>query len=66
METATNFGGPFVMMSESLAPAWVEAMKEAPDPEKGLYGEVCGTMSLMHELDFQGREVLRLGEDPSG
>ena len=65
MKTATSFGGPFVFIPIDLIDDWVNAMGEAPDSERGLYGKVCGHNSYMHSIPFGGTEVLRIAEDPS-
>ena len=64
METATSYGGPFVVLPRSLIAAWVEGIGDRPTPDSGLYGKACGTPGLMHVVPFQGTDVLRIGEDP--
>ena len=65
MNQATSFGGPFVLMPKRLLDKWVESMGGVPDPEIGLYGEVCSEQSLMHVIRFEGAEIVRLAEEPS-
>lgn len=64
MNNATSFGGPFVLLPQHLADEWSEAMGDCPEPDSGLYGEVCGEASLMHKISFRGTEVLRVAEEP--
>ncbi|MFC0018330.1 Imm21 family immunity protein [Roseibacillus persicicus] len=64
MESATSFGGPFVLLPSDLFSEWVVSIGDKPEPDSGLYGEVCGTNSHMHRIRFKDRDVLRIGEDP--
>ena len=52
-------------MPKRLLDKWVESMGGVPDPEIGLYGEVCSEQSLMHVIRFEGAEIVRLAEEPS-
>lgn len=65
MNTATSFGGPFVLLPLELAAEWSESIGDSPEPSSGLYGEVCGVSSLMHTISFHGVQVLRVAEEPS-
>jgi hypothetical protein len=65
MNTATSFGGPFVLLPLDLTGEWSEAIGDSPEPSSGLYGEVCGEASLMHTISFGGAQVLRVAEEPS-
>ena len=64
METATSFGGPFVLLPKILANQWSKAIGDNPEPDSGLYGEVCGSEDFMHLISFQGRTVVRIAEEP--
>ncbi len=64
MDTATSFGGPFVLLPLELTGEWSEAIGDSPEPDSGLYGEVCGVASLMHMISFHGVQVLRVAEEP--
>lgn len=65
METATSFGGPFVLLPKRLAGEWSKAIGDNPEPESGLYGEVCDSQDFMHLISFEGVTVVRIAEDPS-
>ena len=65
METATSFGGPYILLPKSLAGEWSLAMGDSPDPDSGLYGEVCQFGSFMHLISFHGVTIVRIAEDPS-
>lgn len=64
METATNFGGPYVLLPKRLAREWSMAIGDDPVPESGLYGEVCWSQDFMHLISFQGVTVVRIADDP--
>jgi len=64
METATSFGGPFVLLPKIFANQWSKAIGDNPEPDSGLYGEVCGSEDFMHLISFQGRTVVRIAEEP--
>ena len=59
METATSFGGPFILLPKSLAGEWSKAMGDSPDPASGLYREVCQFGSFMHLISFYGVTIVR-------
>ena len=65
METATSFGGPFVLLPKRLTGEWSKAIVDNPDPDTGLYGEVCESKDFMHLISFQGVSVVRIADDPS-
>lgn len=65
MKTATSFGGPFILLPMRLSDEWSGAIGDTPEPESGLYGEVCGSEGLMHLILFQGSLVVRIAEEPS-
>ena len=65
METATSFGGPFILLPKCLADEWSEAMGDSPEPDSGLYGEVCRSGDFMHLIPFHGVTVVRIAELPS-
>ena len=64
MQTATSFGGPFVVLPRRLVSAWVTGIGDRPEQDRGLYGKVCGPHSHMHVIHFHGTDVLRVAEDP--
>jgi hypothetical protein len=65
METATSFGGPFILIPKRLAGEWSKAIGDSPDPDYGLYGEVCQGEELMHLISFHGVTVVRIAVEPS-
>ncbi len=65
VKTATSFGGPFILLPMRLADEWSKAIGDTPEPESGLYGEVCGSEGFMHLISFQGSTVVRIAEEPS-
>lgn len=65
MEAATSFGGPFVLLPKRLADEWSKAIGDNPEPDSGLYGEVCGSENFMHLISFEGSVVIRIAEEPS-
>ncbi|BCX48543.1 conserved hypothetical protein [Haloferula helveola] len=65
METATSFGGPFILLPKKLADEWSKAIGDDPRPDSGLYGEVCQFGSFMHPISFGGVTVVRIGDEPS-
>jgi hypothetical protein len=65
MKTATSFGGPFILLPKKLAGEWSKALGDSPEPDSGLYGEVCRSEDFMHLISFQGVTLVRIAEVPS-
>ena len=65
METATSIGGPFILLPKKLADDWSKAIGDNPEPDSGLYGEVCVSEGFMHLISFQGMTAVRIAEEPS-
>lgn len=65
METATSFGGPFIFLPKRLTDEWSKAIGDNPEPDSGLYGEVCGSENFMHPISFQGSTAVRIAEEAS-
>jgi len=65
METAKSLGGQFVLLPSRLAGEWSKAIGDNPEPDSGLYGEVCESKDFMHLISFQGVSVVRIADEPS-
>ena len=62
---ATSFGGPYILLPRRKVPEWINRMGETPEPDRGLYGQLCSDNDYLFSLPFSGSSVLRLGEGPA-
>lgn len=62
-QTATSFGGPYVLLPKRLFTSWGEEIGENANTDSGMYGEVCNFSRdcvLAHVIPFLDAEVVRL------
>ncbi len=67
-QTATSFGGPYVLLPKRLFTSWDEAIGENANTDSGMYGEVCNASrdcAFAHVIPFLDAEVVRLCEMPN-